>query len=258
MTKEEYLKELNKVENNYTVYMHKNKINGKVYIGITSQKPQNRWGSNGSKYKKGLRFYNAIQKYTWENFEHIILFEKLSKDKAEQKEIELIKQYKSNNANYGYNIANGGNSKGKQSEETKRKISSKNKGKTSWAKGKPMKQETKDKISKANKIAYKNKPKSDYLITYEKGHIPWNKDKKGIHLSPKTEFKKGNIPPFKNKKIPYEIYEHRCKKVLCIETGEIFKSVNEAQRIKKCRNISQVCKGVRKTSLGYHWRYYEE
>jgi hypothetical protein len=88
--------------------------------------------------------------------------------------------------------------------------------------------------------------------------IPWNKDKKGIHLSPKTEFKKGNIPPFKNKKIPYEIYEHRCKKVLCIETGEIFKSVNEAQRIKKCRNISQVCKGVRKTSLGYHWRYYEE
>lgn len=27
--------------------------------------------------------------------------------------------------------------------------------------------------------------------TFKKGHIPWNKDKKGIHLSPTTEFKKG-------------------------------------------------------------------
>lgn len=257
MTRNDYLQELNRVFGDYTVYMHKNKINDKVYIGITKQKPENRWG-NGKNYKKGLRFYNAIKKYGWDNFEHIILCENLSKEQAEQKEVELIAYYKSNSDKYGYNIANGGNSKGKQNEETKRKISNKNKGKTSWAKGKPMKQETKEKISKANKIAYKGKPKPDCFITYEKGHIPWNKNKKGIHLSPQTEFKKGNIPPFKNKKVPYEIYEHRCKKVICVETGEIFKSVNEAQRAKKCRNISQVCKGIRNIANGYHWRYYEE
>ena len=28
---------------------------------------------------------------------------------------------------------------------------------------------------------------------YKKGATPWNKNKKGIHLSPKTEFKKGRI-----------------------------------------------------------------
>ena len=253
MTKEEYLK-----ENNYTVYMHKNKINGKVYIGITSQKPEHRFGNNGINYKKSLRFYNAIKKYNWNNFDHLILFTNLSQKQAEEKEIELIAYYKSNDDKYGYNIANGGNCKGKQSEETKRKISIKNKGKTSWAKGKKMSQETKNKISKANKIAYKDKPKPDCFIPYEKGHVPWNKGKKGIHLSPQTEFKKGNIPPFKGKKIPYEIFEYRCKKVICIETEEIFNSVNEAQRIKKCNNISQVCKGIRKIAGGYHWRYYEE
>ena len=32
------------------------------------------------------------------------------------------------------------------------------------------------------------------------GHIPWNKGKKGIHLSPKSEFKKGITSIFKGKK----------------------------------------------------------
>ena len=75
---------MTKNENNYTVYMHKNKINGKVYIGITKQNPEHRWG-NGKNYKKGLRFNNAIQKYGWDNFKHIILYKNLSKGQAEQK-----------------------------------------------------------------------------------------------------------------------------------------------------------------------------
>ena len=29
---------------------------------------------------------------------------------------------------------------------------------------------------------------------FKKGHIPWNKNKKGIHLSKKSEFKKGHKP----------------------------------------------------------------
>ena len=29
--------------------------------------------------------------------------------------------------------------------------------------------------------------------TFKNGHIPWNKGKKGIHLSIKTEFKKGQV-----------------------------------------------------------------
>ena len=108
--------------NNYTVYMHKNIINDKIYIGITIQNVNKRW-LNGKGYTNNDYFNKAIQKYGWENFEHIILYENLTKEEAEQKEIELIAQYKSNQREYGYNIANGGNHKGKHSEDTKKKMS---------------------------------------------------------------------------------------------------------------------------------------
>jgi len=36
----------------------------------------------------------------------------------------------------------------------------------------------------------------------KKGNILWNKGLKGIHLSPNSEFKKGNISPLKGKKRP--------------------------------------------------------
>jgi len=39
-----------------------------------------------------------------------------------------------------------------------------------------------------NKFAEGNKPN---ITSFTRGHIPWNKNIKGIHLSPNTEFKKG-------------------------------------------------------------------
>ena len=66
----------------YIVYQHKNKINGKVYIGITMKKKKKRWGSNGCNYKSSPHFYAAIKKYGWDNFEHNILFTNLTKEQA--------------------------------------------------------------------------------------------------------------------------------------------------------------------------------
>mgnify|MGYP002658749408 CR=1 FL=1 len=56
----------------YCVYKHTNKINGKVYIGQSSNIKE-RWSRKGTCYKGCTYFYNAIQKYGWDNFEHIIL-----------------------------------------------------------------------------------------------------------------------------------------------------------------------------------------
>ena len=92
----------------YIVYQHKNKINGKNYFGITSRKPEERWGHNGCKYKTSPHFYSAIQKYGWDNFEHNILFDNLTKEEACTKEQELIKKYNSMNRKFGYNLITGG------------------------------------------------------------------------------------------------------------------------------------------------------
>lgn len=47
------------------------------------------------------------------------------------------------------------------------------------------------------------------------------------------------------------------KRVLCVETGEIFESMSDAERKTGIdhRNISAVCLGKQKTTGGYHWTF---
>lgn len=241
MTKEEYLKELDKAFGDYTVYMHRNKINGKVYIGITKRKPQYRW-NNGKGYDNQY-FKRAIKKYGFDNFEHIILCEKLTQKEAEQKEIEFIAYYKSSQKDFGYNISKGGmvNNGVPCKEETKQKISQANKGTNNGMYGKHHTDKEKGKISEASKRLWQNKQHREKMLevfktnrhNFEKGHIPWNKGKKGI--------------------IPWNR-----KKVICIDTNEIFNSIAEAEKIKKVHNISLCCNGKRKSAKGLHFKFYEE
>lgn len=113
------------MENNYKIYCHLNKINGKRYIGQTKTSVQKRWGHNGYEYihkSPNSPFTKAINKYGWDNFEHQILFENLTKEEANQKEIELIAFFKSNNENYGYNLTAGGSSNTLNEEQKKQRV----------------------------------------------------------------------------------------------------------------------------------------
>ncbi len=92
---------------NWCVYMHENRVNGKKYIGITSQKPTNRW-RNGAGYDKQPRFFAAIQRYGWDAFRHEILYTGLTQEEAERLEVDLIEKYETLNEEKGYNIAPGG------------------------------------------------------------------------------------------------------------------------------------------------------
>jgi group I intron endonuclease len=91
----------------YCVYAHINKTNGKIYIGQTCQKPEKRW-NGGKGYKQSYYFYQAIQKYGWDGFDHEVLASNLTKTEADNFERLLIKKFDLLNPNNGYNLQDGG------------------------------------------------------------------------------------------------------------------------------------------------------
>jgi group I intron endonuclease len=160
--------------------MHRNKLNNNVYIGITgAQKVESRWGNNGSGYLgRESKFSLAIKKYGWDGFDHIVLFDNLTKSQAVKKEIELIKEYDS--FKNGYNSDLGGTIK-KHSKETREKISKALKGRESFHKGKKLSKEHKAKLSEAHKGNKLSKECRAKLSEAHKGKIQEGKKVKCIN-----------------------------------------------------------------------------
>lgn len=135
--------------NNICIYKHTSP-SGKVYIGQTNQKPENRW-NNGKNYKQCTVFFSAIQKYGWDNIQHEVLFTGLDQLNADIIEEDLIYYYKQ--IGRSYNLASGGsvNRGWKHSDETKEKIRLSHLGENNSNYGKSPSKETREKISKARK-----------------------------------------------------------------------------------------------------------
>ena len=93
--------------NKWTVYIHISPSD-KYYVGITSQKYVSQRWRCGKGYSKNPHFTRAINKYGWNNFQHEIIAEHLTKDEACDMEKRLIKELNSNDYHYGYNICSGG------------------------------------------------------------------------------------------------------------------------------------------------------
>ena len=93
--------------NIYSIYKATNKINHKVYIGFDSKWPH-RKNCHKCYHKNGdTKFYRAIKKYGWHNFDWEIIFQ--SKDKSYTKDIMenyFICEY--NSFKNGYNSTIGG------------------------------------------------------------------------------------------------------------------------------------------------------
>lgn len=220
----------------WVVYEHRNKKNGKVYIGITHQIPSKRWGLKGSNYKDSPKFWKAIEKYGWNEFEHNILFENLTESEAKSKEIELIAIYKSKGISY--NLSDGGDGvvgvesklKGKHlSEETKRKISESSKGKPGTNTGKKFTEEHRRKISES----LKGKPMCENA---KKKILGWNK---GI---PHTQEHKEKISKGLTGKKRGPLSEEHKKKLSEAHKGKKYGPLSDErkQKISKARKGQQI------------------
>lgn len=235
---------------NYTVYMHRFP-NGKVYIGITCQRPEARW-RNGEGYN-GQVVYNAIQKYGWDNVEHIILFSGFSKEDAEEKEIELIATFRSNEKRNGYNVDNGGSCEGTHSQETRAKIAESNRRRvlspetgrkiSAALKGRKMSEPMKKKISESLKGRVFSEETRKKMGDASRGRTLSEEAKKKISIAKSGKPIKFLHPEERGKKISRKMSERNS------ENPDILLKAQE-ESVKKCsKPILQITMGGEKVAM---------
>lgn len=139
------------------VYKITNKVNGKIYIGITNQGSGVRYYKHWSDARKGdpCPIHKAMTKYGKENFTLEIIDFADTYDELKEKEKFYIKKFNSMDRSVGYNLTEGGDGTfGRlHSEETKEKIRQK-------ALGRKASEEAKKRMSESRKGKCSAKMKS--------------------------------------------------------------------------------------------------
>lgn len=222
----------------FTVYKHTTP-NGKVYVGITSRKVEDRW-LNGHGYHHNQYFENAIKKYGWRNIKHEILFKDLPKEEAEKIERGLIKVLKSNQREYGYNICQGGDVGRLGVKHSK---------------------EAKERISRAGIGRKKTEEQRKRQSERQKGKapvwcLPYTHSEEAERKRRETIRRTGVlVGRHKGSKSP------KAKRIRMLDLDgnyiRSFGAFTEAQEEMKIAysSIVKVCRGQRKSAGGYKWQY---
>lgn len=181
------------------IYLKKNIVNGKIYIGQTHnlQNRENQYKyevnffiKNGYIRKCESKIIKALAKYGFDFFDTIIIENNImTQEDLNEAEIYWIKYYGSYNDEIGYNIKLGG-SNGKHSDETKEKIRICKLGSIPWNRGKKMPEEQ---IIKMKNLKHTEESKNKNRIAHlgKKHSVEHINKLKGKHNSPETEFKHG-------------------------------------------------------------------
>lgn len=208
------------------VYKITNKINGKFYIGQTTQNLVIRWKKHIHGKTKCTAISNAIQKYGKENFEIKVLAQCNSIEEMNHRESYYIKLFNTLAPN-GYNLRSGGNNS-LHSESTKIKLSKCHSGDKAFWFGKKG----------------KNNP--------------------NFGLKRSEENKKRISNTLKGRKQTEEHRQKatnkRKKSIICNETGYIYPSIKDAAKSFDVipRVIGKVLSGERKKFRQLTFSYYKE
>ena len=237
--------------NTFCVYIHTNKTNGKVYVGQTCQQPEQRW-RKGWGYVNCSYFYNAIQKYGWDNFEHEVIASNLTSEEANNFEAILIKTFDAMNPKNGYNLRSGGEN-GLLSEQTKNKIKAAVSGENAPMLGKHHTEEAKEKISKSRQGKYGGEKNPNYgkhasLETRQKMSDAAKKRCTDEWRKQHSERQKGRRTGKDN---------HNAKAVICLETKIIYAAKITAAQLTGANagHIGDCCRDERKSAGGFRWRF---
>lgn len=232
------------------VYKYTNKINDKVYIGITTRSLEERHKDHvQSEINTNNAFHKALKKYGVKNFDLQVIDTAETLEELKEKEKRWIQKCNSwvhaKNSN-GYNVTLGGDGVFGLSGE-----------KAYWY-GKSRSDETRKKISVGRIGKYTGENSywygKGYLVSGANNHNygkPLSQEVKDEH----SKVMKGRYAGAKNP---------RAKSIICITTGETFEYVKQASEkygINKA-DISRCCKGILK-SAGKHpttkgkmlWKY---
>ena len=256
------------------IYQIKNIINGKIYVG-QSQNVELRYKRHMGELSRGIHgnhhLQNAYTKYGRDAFEFSIL-ELCPIDQLDEREVYWISQL--NAVKTGYNMTEGGGgTRGfYPSEETRKKQSSQSKQR--WANP-----EYRDRMIKAIKqsaeaervpvmqvetgIVFSSVTEAGDSIghgssdisaacsgkCYVCGEYHWRyytPEVQAIHNSP--DFDKWRLSI---------VAQGKSSPVICIETGELYSTISEAEKKTRVHysNISKCCLFKAKSAHGLHWRY---
>lgn len=211
----------------------------KFYVGITGRADENLRWKNGSGYRNQKLFYRAIQKYGWNNMEHIVISRNLKQEDACTLEKIIISELHSDIPIYGYNISSGGTAGG----------------------GAPIK------LARYNldgnlidvfpsvKAAYEHVVGKEYGNACNIGDASLNKDSTSSaygYLWRRFEEKpllkiKPYVYPWRVPILQYDLDGNYIRE---------WESIVDAQReIQYGTDICEVCKGELLTAGGYQWKY---
>ncbi|MBB5066139.1 NUMOD3 domain-containing DNA-binding protein [Granulicella mallensis] len=152
------------------IYLVRNRINGKVYIGQTARTIEHRWKQHKKEaraVRSNAHLYCAMRKHGLESFDIVCLHQAFSKAELDDMERRAIFTHDSMNPDFGYNRTEGG-ANGKRSDETCKKLSESHMGHKrsdesrrkqsqslmghpSWSKGKKLTEATRQKMSDSQK-----------------------------------------------------------------------------------------------------------